>query len=230
MDTIPSSKIHLVVRQTRHQKKKKVSFLDEPLIRYFEKNNFSSEHSNIPDETSQKTELSRNDGFNRLSKNYFEIARFVKLEEAFNRMNYPIEGHHFFFKYKIILSFFAQFNYKLITFNRSETKQNDFTKYYYCCASDRKTCLKLCMILSENLTESYILYLSSDPHQHRGQDSTKLPDAAIKLTIKLLENNVTEKKKVKQILHQKGLEPTTAKQEKQLENFLCYYKKKLNKS
>ena len=88
----------------------------------------------------------------------------------------------------------------------------------------------MCMIQSENLTESYVLYISSDPHQHRTHDSTKLSNEAIQMTMKLLENNVTEKKKVKQILHQKGLEPTTAKQEKQLENFLCYYKKKLNKS
>jgi hypothetical protein len=86
------------------------------------------------------------------------------------------------------------------------------------------------MIQSENMTESNILYISSDPHQHRNNDFTKLSNEAIQLTIKLIENNVTEKRKIIQTLQQKGLEPKNAKQEIQLKNFLCYYKKKINKS
>ena len=77
--------------------KKKVSFLNEPLIRYFEKNTFYSDHSNSSDEeTSQKAELAKRKGINR--KNYSKIAIFVQLGDAFNRMNFPIEGHHFYFK------------------------------------------------------------------------------------------------------------------------------------
>jgi hypothetical protein len=82
--------------------KKRVSFLNEPLIRYFDKN-FSSSHSNTSDETSEKVESEGSKGNNR--KKFYIIETFDKLGEAFDRMNFPIEGHNFYYKYILVLSF-----------------------------------------------------------------------------------------------------------------------------
>jgi hypothetical protein len=69
--------------------------------------------------------------------------------------------------------------------------------------------------------------LSSDTHYHRIINPTKLPKETIEITQKLLESNVREKSRIKLILKEKDLEPKNEKQERQLTNFIYYYKKKL---